>query len=120
MNLFIFRLLSLLLLSLLCVSVAVHGKEKPLIPNSQKACEAKGGAWTTLGLPYPNKPKVCDLKASDVGKKCEDSSECDGVCLAKKTSIEGQKTTGQCSEYVSNYGSLLLVNKGTVKRLDVE
>jgi hypothetical protein len=35
---------------------------KPVVPKSERECIAGGGNWTTLGLPYPGKQKICDVK----------------------------------------------------------
>jgi hypothetical protein len=93
---------------------------KPTIPQTAAECTARGGNWTTLGLPYPGKPKVCDLKATDSGKICSDSSECQGSCVAPDSVASGAKTSGTCSAYVSNFGSVKLVEHGKVVLLDVE
>ncbi len=93
---------------------------KPSIPQTEAACGARGGNWTTLGLPYPGKPKVCDLKATDSGKVCSDSSECQGSCVAPDSVASGLKTTGTCSAYVSNFGNVKLVEHGKVVLLNVE
>ena len=93
---------------------------KPAIPQTAAECAARGGSWTTLGLPYPGKPRVCDLQATDSGKVCSDSSECQGSCLASDSAASGVKTTGTCSAYVSNFGNVKLVEHGKVVLLNVE
>ena len=93
---------------------------KPSIPQTAAECTARGGAWTTLGLPYPGKPKVCDLKATDSGKVCSDSSECQGSCVAPDSIASGSKASGTCSAYVSNFGNVKLVEHGKVVLLKVE
>ena len=93
---------------------------KPAIPQTAAECGARGGNWTTLGLSYPGKPKVCDPKATDSGKVCSDSSECQGSCLAPDSVASGVKATGTCSAYVANFGSVKLVEHGKVVLLNVE
>ena len=93
---------------------------KPVVPQSAAECAARGGNWTTLGLPYPGKPKVCDLKATDSGKVCSDSSECQGSCVAPDSIASGAKAIGTCSAYVSNFGNVKLVEHGKVVLLNVE
>ena len=93
---------------------------KPSIPRTEAECGARGGNWTTLGLPYPGKPKICDLKTTDSGKVCSDSSECQGSCVAPDSVASGLKATGTCSSYVSNFGNLKLVVHGKVVLLNVE
>ena len=93
---------------------------KPVIPQTESDCIAKGGSWTTLGLPMPDKPKTCDLKASDSGKFCTDSSECQGICMASESALVGSRTTGQCSVYLSNFGNVRQITKGVVEDLNIE
>lgn len=103
-----------------CGAVAPRIVHKPTIPVSEAACVARGGQWTTLGLPYPGKPRVCDLKASDAGASCVDSASCEGVCLAPEGVPAGTRTTGRCSAYRINTGPLSTVEKGCAQTLDVE
>jgi hypothetical protein len=95
-------------------------KDKPTIPTSELECKARSGDWITLGLPYPNKPKVCDLKATDARVKCDDSKDCEGVCMAEESAQIGSKASGQCSPYVLNFGNLRLIKSGVVELLNVE
>jgi hypothetical protein len=92
----------------------------PPIPQTESECNARGGHWTTLGLPDADKPKTCDLKTSDSGKRCFDSSECEGSCIAPDHIQSGHTASGLCSEYVSNFGNLRLVEDGKVELLNVE
>ena len=94
--------------------------EKPAVPQTAAECAARGGNWTTLGVPYPGKPKVCDLKASDSGKVCSDSSDCQGLCVAPDSVASGAKANGTCSAYVSNFGNVKRVEHGKVVLLNVE
>jgi hypothetical protein len=93
---------------------------KPAVPQTAAECVARGGHWTTLGVPYPGKPKVCDLKATDSGKACSDSSECQGSCVAPDSVATGLKATGTCSSYLSNFGNVKLVEHGKAMLLHVE
>ncbi len=45
---------------------------------------------------------VCALPAKDAGKRCTDSSACEGLCLA----------SGQCSPYESNFGCNDILDDG--------
>ncbi len=103
-----------------CSTVAPRLVTKPAIPTSETACVARGGQWTTLGLSYPGKPKVCDLKASDAGAVCTDSDSCEGVCLAPEGVAVVARATGQCSAYLINRGNLTTVEKGRAQTLNVE
>jgi len=93
---------------------------KPSIPQTKAECDARGGNWTTLGLPYPDKPKMCDLKTTDSGHACSNSSECQGLCMAPDGVANGLKTIGKCSAYVSNFGNVKRVEHGKAEWLNVE
>ena len=93
---------------------------KPAVPQTAAECGARGGNWTTLGISYPGKPKVCDLKTTDSGKACSDSSECQGSCVAPDSVVSGVNASGTCSAYVSNFGNVKLVEHGKVMLLNVE
>jgi hypothetical protein len=93
---------------------------KPSIPQTEAECNSRGGNWTTLGLPYPGKPKTCDLKATDSGKVCSDSNECQGSCAAPDGVANGVKAMGTCSANVANFGNVRLVEHGKVELLNVE
>lgn len=93
---------------------------KPVIPQTEAKCIAEGGSWTTLGLPMPDKPKTCDIKATDSRKSCTDSNACQGICVAPKSSEPGSRATGKCSAYLSNFGNIRQVSGGTVEELNVE
>lgn len=93
---------------------------KPNIPLTEVDCVARGGSWTTLGIPMPDKPKMCDLKTTDSAKACTDSSECQGICMAPGSAQAGDRVRGACSAYVSNFGTFLEVVKGSAVELNVE
>ncbi len=95
-------------------------QDKIPIPKTEKECTAKGGKWVVLGLPYPNKAKVCDLNAVDAGIECTDSTQCQGACFAPKDSVPGLKITGSCSQFIINYGNLLVVKEGAVESVYAE
>ena len=93
---------------------------KPTIPTTEATCLARGGSWTTLGLPMPDKPRTCDLKSTDAGKACTDSDQCQGACIAPVGAISGKPASGSCSAYLANFGDVLLVTDGVVERVNVE
>jgi hypothetical protein len=94
--------------------------QTPSIPVTESECNAQGGNWTTLGLSYPDKPRICDLKASDAGKACADSKHCQGICLASNDAKPGEKAVGQCSPYLSNFGNVVHVENGRAEQMNVE
>jgi len=85
---------------------------KPNIPENQKECVAKGGHWGSIVL--PGTPPRCDLKATDGGKICNDSSQCQGECMAPEGEPEGTPLNGTCSEYILNFGCARRVEHGKV------
>jgi hypothetical protein len=94
--------------------------QQPIIPDTETECIAAGGHWTALGLPRPNKPKVCDLKATDKGKPCTDSRHCQGTCISPQGAKLGDPVVGSCSEYLLNYGTVCRVREGKVECLAVD
>ncbi len=68
--------------------------------NAEVACEEKGGSFI-------EELEVCKFPASDAGKICNNSSECEGICDANLSSEEilqidkgGQiKKTGTCGQW---------------------
>jgi hypothetical protein len=113
-------LLGIVVLAVGCATVSYTEVKKPVMPKTEAECLAAGGDWTTLGLPYPNKPKVCDLKAADKGKPCTDSRQCQGICVPPEGAADGSTVSGQCSAYVRNYGNVRWVKDGKVESLNVE
>ena len=107
---------------LMLASTVVFGAEvrKPVIPQSEAECVRAGGSWTVLGLPYPDKSKVCDLPATDKGKSCTDSKECQGICEPPESATDGAPASGACSDYVSNFGNVRQLKRGKVESLHVE
>jgi len=93
---------------------------KPTIPKTEAECTARGGNWTVLGLPGRQEPKVCDLKASDSGKICTDSAECEGMCMAPTDARVGKRSVGQCSPYLLNFGNIRRLNGGVVEALNID
>ncbi len=77
-----------------------------------------------MGKPMFYPPEdFCNEYASDFGKECSDSSQCEGDCLAdedevrKREEIEGLENpimiNGACSQYKSTFGGYY-VHNGTV------
>jgi hypothetical protein len=111
---------TIICLALLGCAHAVAPVAKLTIPQTEAECTARGGDWTTLGLPMPDKPKMCDLKATDSGKSCRDSSECQGICIPPATLNVGAHAIGTCSVYIANFGNVRRVTDGVVEELNVE
>ena len=72
--------------------------------------------------------EFCVLPASDAGKTCNDSSECQGGCIAELTPEEHDlltkeygkhvlEKTGQCSQWQQMFGCFPFVSNGKVKEI---
>jgi len=92
--------------------ISVAPVAKPVIPQNESECLAKGGHWASIGL--PGTPARCDLKATDGGKACTDSSQCQGECMAPDGASEGRRADGICSEYILNFGCTRRIEGGRV------
>jgi len=55
-------------------------------------CLAQNGEWKRVGL---SQQEQCNLRTSDVGNHCTDSSHCEGACIGKDVDA----TSGKCSEW---------------------
>jgi hypothetical protein len=71
----------------------IINKKKTLspIPEDEKECLARGGEWKRIGL---SREESCNLRTSDAGAYCTDSSQCEGACIGKDV----YSTYGACSE----------------------
>ena len=104
-----------------CSQPATHPTAvKQVVPKTEGECLARGGSWTALGLPMPDKPKTCDIRTTDAGTNCSDSSQCQGICLAPAGALNGVAATGKCSPHVANFGNVGLVAHGKVEQINVE
>ncbi len=73
--------------------------------QQKNECLAKKGKWGPVGL---SRKDVCNLPTADGGKKCTDSEQCQGACLAE----EPGATSGQCSSWTIMRGCYAFVNDG--------
>jgi len=64
---------------------------KPSIPKTTEACKAAGGSW------YTDELGGCVLPTTDAGKDCQDSSCCEGRCLAERGIRAGTLVVGKCA-----------------------
>ena len=76
------------------------GKQAPeQAPASGKEqCEIAGGLWGIWGNRSPATAS-CNPSASDAGKECTDSSQCQSFCQAKEGSEINTEDTGMCYGY---------------------
>ncbi|MFA6236747.1 MAG: hypothetical protein WC635_05410 [Bacteriovorax sp.] len=61
-------------------SICVRNKKQVIAGRSEKDCKAAGGRWMgeTRGR---GRITGCLLHSSDSGKKCNDSKECESLCV---------------------------------------
>ena len=78
------------------------------IDNREK-CEAKNGVWQIWGL---SQEESCNIRASDVGKICGDSDECEGLCIDSCLGPECIDYIGRCSEFRNYFGCTNLWRDG--------
>lgn len=89
-------------------------KEKPKAPKhakDEKNCLEQGGKWMKAGLlDHP----MCIFKASDAGKACTDSKQCEYRCYAHTPILPGseKKTTGSCQATSNPFGCNSVVKDG--------
>ena len=101
------------------IEALVGSKSFLASPQSKLICDAMGGQWR-LGQNTPpaasmtkwiRTPDFCALPASDAGKSCLSSSECESFCAGSMTL--GQVFSAQCHPYrnagPASFGSLLVV-----------
>ena len=79
----------------------------PPLPETKEACLAQGGKWGRLGISEFEK---CNLKTSDAGKICNDSSQCEGSCLGNST----YSKSGKCSDWRITVGCYYFIYDGKV------
>ena len=97
---------AMVVISMLSSSVAVAESppvKKVVLPTSKNACLAAGGEWILLG------PQMvthgCMLKASDGGKSCKTSAQCQGPCVEHANG-------NRCAAYID--GCYQPTGRGTV------
>ena len=88
--------------------VAIDKKKLPPIPETREECLKQKGKWDKIGLSEGEK---CNLKTSDSGKTCTDSSQCEGSCLGESVSSR----SGKCSSFRITVGCYFFVNEGKVE-----
>lgn len=89
------------------------------VPDTKASCEAAGGTWAAFGISPIEK---CVLPASDAGKECSDSSECEGSCIAELSKEDNDKVSrgeavpakGKCTSSKSVFGCFPIVTQGKV------
>ncbi len=83
----------------------------PVYTEYKKWCESINGYFGQQGMyPVPS----CNPRASDAGKECTDSSQCEGDCLSEDETIR-DNAVGECSSLVYVFGCIAPVNDGKVE-----
>lgn len=84
---------------------------KPKKITTSGECATEGGIWRRAGRAGIYQ---CELRMSDAGKSCTDSTQCQSSCVAVDGATRGSKGTGQC--YSSNiiFGCRAYVSNGIV------
>ena len=68
---------------------------------AQLQCEAAGGEWARWSIFSPD--PFCNLRTSDGGTPCTDSSQCEGDCISSESDC-AEGITGECSEFQGTGG----------------
>lgn len=84
-------------------SITSEQPKPPKVASDKKTCLEQQGAWMRVGLLGHY---MCVFKASDAGKTCSDSKECEYRCLATSpfTPKESKKVTGTCQATNNPFG----------------
>lgn len=81
--------------------------------TSKKACEAEGGNWQKVGRAQL---AACVLPASDAGKQCSDSRDCEVACITLKEGLKpGTSMAGQCHESTNLFGCRTHITEGVAE-----
>jgi|SRR3954463_8560917 hypothetical protein len=91
---------------------------KPGIPVTEEECRVRKGNWSQQGL--GGGPFVCDVAATDAGRNCTDSTQCEGICLAAKDIPAKNRTVGRCSASLREYGCFKFIENGSVRAICVD
>ncbi|WP_067521568.1 hypothetical protein [Endozoicomonas ascidiicola] len=84
--------------------------EKANAIKTASECSAQNGAWRQVGR---LQIYSCVLPASDAGKACADSSDCQVGCIVKGTVVTpGVEVVGQCLESTDQFGCRTYVSNG--------
>jgi hypothetical protein len=88
---------------------------KPSIPPSKEQCLVQDNLWVRQGL---SGSESCRVKTADSQKVCEDSMQCEGLCLADMTATHNLSgTTGTCSAWANVASCHKIVEAGTVREI---
>ena len=74
---------------------------KPRIPLTENECSARGGQWVHNTIVLSS--AFCSIATTDAGKRCSDSSECQGTCNAV-LAYGSTSFRGECSSVLVSQG----------------
>ena len=81
--------------------------------ETEKVCLREGGEWKKVGRQQAD---ACVLPASDAGKACQNSAECEVACVVQNTHAEaGEVAPGVCLESTNLFGCRAYISKGIVE-----
>lgn len=101
--------------------------KKIVLPKTKEDCLKVNGSWKKLG---PDPFETCNIKATDRGNICHDSSECQGMCQVDLTKEElrqgmsgklfSNKKYGSCSVWVVELGCRGIIKNGKAQVICLE
>ncbi|MCL4872376.1 MAG: hypothetical protein KJ063_25725 [Anaerolineae bacterium] len=78
--------------------------------QTREACEEAEGEWAKAPL---SRQEYCNLPTSDGGQICQNSSQCEGTCIAKEVDDNASnEVIGECSSRNVIFGCFYLVEDG--------
>lgn len=77
------------------------------------SCAARGGTMRPVGRAQTLQ---CVVRYSDAGQRCQDSSSCQGDCLATGEAFESSgKAVGQCAATSDRFGCRTVIKDGVAQ-----
>jgi|SRR5262245_38458282 len=105
---------------LLLLGTIVHAQECPKPDaGAQKAneqqCRAAGGEWGKFGaIAHLCGIYTCVPRTGDGGKRCRNRSECEYLCVYRRSLPIGTEVIGECAANRSAYGCTTQVDAGRI------
>jgi hypothetical protein len=90
-------------------------------PRTSEECKSCDGIWGR-GM---SQVEFCNCRTHDAGKRCRDGAECEGMCIAadqpeRDLAEAGPPPRGfflgRCSELVTQFGCIRLIDRGAAAR----
>ncbi len=96
---------------LVCFFVLTLAVAAMAVETDRASCEAAGGHWGRFGL---LQREQCNLPTRDAGAVCQDSADCQSVCVASDATPSDTRTSGQCFGWTITLGTCLNYVRGGV------